>query len=86
MEAIASTMAGKASFHKLWGVFDLILPVLERQVDVVAQLVDHVLSRVRMAHHCHSLLPQFLDSVLYHVQLVSNHHLLVFSVESDYRL
>ena len=86
MKAVSSTTGREAGLDKLRSILDLTLPVVEREVNVVTQVVDHVLSGVRMAHQCHPLIAQLLDPVLDPVELGSHHRLLVSSVEPDYCL
>jgi len=86
METVPRAIAGEPGLHKIRHILDLVLPVLERQVNVVTQLVDHVLGGVRVADHSDSLLAQLFDSCLDDVELVPEGALLVFSVETDDRL
>ena len=87
METVPRTRSiRKPRLHKLRHVLNLILPVLERQVNVIAQMVNHCLSSIHIAHHSHSLFSQFLNSVLYLVQFLSQQKFLVFSMESNHSL
>lgn len=72
-----------ASLDELRNILDLILPVLEGQVDVVAHLLDHCLHGCRLAHHLHLLTPQIPNPALYALHLTPISLLLVLSVEAD---
>lgn len=55
MKAVTRTIVRKSSFYKFGHILDLILPILEWQVNVITQLVNHILSSVGMANDSHSL-------------------------------
>lgn len=83
MEAVSGTVVGKSCLHKLRDVFDLVLPVLEGQVDVVTQLVDHILGSLRLADHGYFLVAELVDSDFNEVKLFPESRLLAFGVEAN---
>ena len=61
MKAIPRTIIGKACFYEFRNILYLILPILERQMNVITQLVNHALRGVGMADDGHSLFSELFD-------------------------
>lgn len=76
-------VAWKSCLHKLRHILNLVLPVLEGQVNVVAQLVDHILSDTVLTDDSDLLFAQFVNSSFNEIQIVPESGLFVFGMEAD---
>jgi len=67
IEVATCALPGKACLYKLGHIFNLVLPVHKLQVNVVSQLVNHILSYLILANNSHLLLTKLVDSQFYRV-------------------
>lgn len=79
-------VARKACLDKLGDVLDLIFPIKEGQMDVVAELVDDPLCNVGLADYSDPLFPKLIDSGFNKIKFVPEPILLVFGMEIYYGL
>lgn len=77
---------GIACLDELRDVLDLMLPVVEGKVDVVAHLLNHRLHRCWLAYHLHLLTTQVLNSTLYTLHLTTVSFLFILCMETDNHL
>jgi len=71
IKVAASTLRWKSSFNKLSNVSDLVLPIHELQMNVVSQLVYHILSYLILTNYSYFLLSKLVNSPLYSVKSLS---------------
>ena len=75
-----------SSFDKLSNILDFVLPVLESQVNIIAQLLNDLLSGCRVTDHLHLLSLKVIDPVLDAFNLLQISGLLISGMEANQSL